>query len=263
VTKYLLLATVADRADMLAACLRSVEKFLPGWRLVIVTQECDAAMRANLDTTANAETIHLPARIGPHRAKSEGLKLIDQRHADGGYVVCSIDDDMEFISATDLDPCIQRAMERGVGFVSAGWVPHESRVAKRHTPSVFVNQPIVYTGGGMIFGSEVTRIVLRLDPADYFSDNTEWSLAVYLAGYENFRFRGSLTIHRVCSRGGRRAWIATSLKRIPDAKYLVLKPGAKGGLNDWHIGDSSGLTEEAVRHHHFARACRFGSQARG
>jgi hypothetical protein len=257
--KYLLLATVQDRLPMMATCMTSIRKYLPDWKPLVVAQEYSpqdsAYVRSQLP---KGEVIDHPERIGPHNAKLLGLQHIDRQGGD--YVVCSIDDDMEFLPQTRLEPAVAKALEPGVGFVSAGWVRHENLLAKHSAPEEFVKQPIVYTGGGMIFDRATAQIVLGIPEGAYFCDNSEWSLAAYVQGLENHRYRGSVTIHRICRSGGRRTWAELAIRPMPDPKYLRMRPGK----NDWDpnnfkVGASEDLTPLAHANHEAARKALLGS----
>lgn len=248
--RYLLVATVQDRIAALAVCLRSVRSFLPSWRIVVVTQGYSATESVSVPALSPAAAwVHLGERVGPHDAKLAGLSLIANEEGVAEYAVCSSDDDMEFTARTNLEPCVRKIAERGVGLVSAGWVKHENKLNSHPAPEEFVRQPIVYTGGGLVFGSRVARVVMAIAPGAYFCDNSEWSLAVYRAGYDNYRYRGSVTIHRICGAGGRRAWVKGGKKLIPDERYLKMKPAKVGGENAFHVGGSSDLTQLAHDEH--------------
>ncbi len=248
--RYLLLSTVKDRLPMASPCLRSIRQFLPDWGLVVVAQEYEGKDRAWVEAASPGCTvIMLPKRCGPHNAKLAGLRHIDGLER-SNYVICSVDDDMEFIAQTDLEPCVRRALDSGVGFVSAGWVKHENHLAKRNVVKEFIRQPIVYTGGGMIFDRKTAKTVMQIPEGAYFCDNSEWSLAVYLAGFTNYRYRGSLTIHRICSKGGRQGWVDLGEKQIPDPSFLRMKTGKLvNKLNNYLVGDSRDLTPAAHAMH--------------
>ena len=149
--RYLLLATVQDRLTMAGACLRSIREFLPDWILVIVAQEYTETDRAFIESSnPDCTLIVLPERCGPHNAKLCGLRHIDDlEHSN--YIVCSIDDDMEFISQTNLEPCIKKALEPAIGFVSAGWVNHETRLIKRKPVDQFIKQAIIIINLNLIY----------------------------------------------------------------------------------------------------------------
>ena len=249
--KYLLLATVRDRIDMVEVVISSINKFLHGWTLVIVVQEYskEEVERVGKMIECPYHIIPLQKRIGAHSAKIEGIKKIVE--LSGRFIVCSIDDDMEFIEQTNLEGAITLFAKRSTGFVSAGWVNHETRIPNRITKNVFVLQKIVYTGGGMLFSNNIAELLLTVPNLDYFSDNTVWSLQAYISGYSNYRYLGSIAIHRVCKTGGRREWMHSSEKVLPDERFIKITRGNERFKikNNYLIGTDSGVTELAKQSH--------------
>lgn len=256
-TTYFLLATVGDRFASAMNCLASLQRRYSDWPVVVVAQACTEFQIRMLRafTFGRGTLLTLEERVGPHNAKLAGLRWMRAREP---YVVCSIDDDMELTEATHFAPCVQKCQEPGVGLVSAGWVPNEAQLANRPLKLQWVSQAIVYTGGGLFFSAASARLIESIPEGAYFCDNSEWSLKLYLAGYENFRFRGSLTIHRVQGKGGRRSWVEASgdQRQLPDPRYLPLKRGAASvkGPNNFLVGASEDLTLLAHQRHHAARA---------
>ena len=254
--KYILLATVGDRANEVERFITTANQFFPDWPIVFVGQayaEAEA-MRLGSMCAAGCMMLTLPQRIGTHRAKQIGVKRILSNMNVGGaknFIICSVDDDMEFIPETNFDKCIAKAQEPGVGFVSAGWVQSRSRLDKRKPVDEFIKQPIVYTGGGLVFDRKMAQLVSEMPALDYFSDNVEWSLASYLAGYENYRYRGSLTVHKGCAKGGRRKYMETGQRVLSDPEYLTTYAGSEKlkRANNYLIGGSEDLTEKAKRVH--------------
>ena len=247
--KILLLATVADRIDMAETMLLTAKEHLPDWSILIVAQEYSDNDKDRLDSALvgiKSTVIHLPKRTGPHIAKCTGLDFID---LDSDVVICSIDDDMEFLRETDLNPCVEKAMQKGAGLISAGWVAHESRLIKHKIVDEFVKQKLVYTGGGMLLSANTAKIIRDMPRLPYFSDNAMWSLHCYLAGLENFRYRGSVTIHRVCRSGGRKAWVLLGEKVLPPKEYLSIEESKDS--EKYKIPLDNSVTKEADELHRF------------
>lgn len=251
--KHILLATVKDRIGLMPTILGSIKRHLPGWNVVIVAQEyTDADTASVVKMLPTASVLGLRQRVGPHRAKVAGLNGIasaERLQKSESFTVCSIDDDMEFTAKTNLTPAVEYCSRPGVGLVSAGWVKHENQLAEKQCVDEFIEQKIVYTGGGLLFSKAVAELILSIRPDDYFCDNSEWALATYRAGYNNYRYRGSVSIHRICGKGGRRAWVGQATRPIPDARYLKMKPAKQSGLNAWHVGSSDDLTPLAHEEH--------------
>jgi Glycosyl transferase family 2 len=261
VQRYFLIATVADRMPMLRRALETLAAHVPGWQLVLVTQGLSDADIAEVEALAPGVVLRRHTeRLGMHNARLDGLRCIEELAGGAPYVVCSADDDEEFLPETNLDPCVAKAWERGVGLVSSGWIPSEGHRRIRPVVDVFVKQNIVYTGGGLVFSSPVARILRAIPEGRYFSDNMEWALAVYLAGYDNFRYRGSLAIHRACSTGGRKAWVTAEERQVSDPRYITTRPGAASNRRKSNhlIGTSADLTPAAHELHRRNRALLLG-----
>jgi hypothetical protein len=117
----------------------------------------------------------------------------------------------------------------------------------------FVRQRIVYTGGGMVLSPHARKIIKELPDVSYWSDNTEWSLACYLAGLRSYRYRGSESIHRICGSGGRKSWVKQSEVVMPNPKYVTVRPSNKAGELGCIPVDAD-LTAEARTAHRIAYA---------
>jgi glycosyltransferase involved in cell wall biosynthesis len=260
VKRYLLLAASDDRRHLLEACIASIKDYLPGWTLVFSAQTFDpyeGYLEALCDGIPT-KLFYFKERMGAHDAKLVGLEWIDQDAAGSPYVVANIDDDMQFMPETDFEPAATVCMEKGVGFVTCNWCQHEGFYEKRRKAlkPEFIKQPIVYTAGGMLFDNEMADRVRAIGPGDFICDNSEWSLVSYLSGHINYRYRGSLCIHRVGRSGGRREWLGVAERRLPDERYLPFQAAGVGfnGKNKWRIGRSEDLTELAHETHRAARA---------
>jgi hypothetical protein len=252
--RELLLACLPDRPALLDACVHSIRQHLTGWHLNVAAQDF---ANDDLERFGPGDDVHQLAACGPHRAKLAALRRIDERP--GPYVVCSIDDDMEFTADTSLEPVVLKVGQPDTGLVSAGWVQHPNRLAKHKLVDVFVKQPIVYTGGGLLLGHRTARdVILRMPDVDFYDDNAEWSLACYVAGLTNYRWRGSVTIHRIGSKGGRRTWLRTLQEErvLSDPELLGYREWHAGAGQLWRIGDSRDLTAEAHRRHATAKGDR-------
>ena len=240
--KFVLLAAVDNRPDLLRSCLRSLS-FLKGWRLVFVGQEFSEARRQEVVSLARPESlfIWLDKKAGMHNAKLKGLQAIEEFQID--YVVASIDDDMEFLADTNFDRMAEIAIHQNVGLVSGNWVRSEKQLGKKKLSESQKSQAIVYTAGGLVFSKKIARLIIGLGENDYWCDNTEWSLASYLNGYQNRRYLGSLAIHRILSAGGRKSYVNVE-RQLPSDKYVLMR-SCKKTLTDvagFHIPDQRDLT---------------------
>lgn len=238
-------------------CAETIREYLPTWKVVVTTQEYssveDQAIRHALP---GAIVVSLSKRVGMHNAKLAALRQVHSLSGTRPYVVCSIDDDMEFLPQTNLDPCVEKCQDPSVGFVTAGWVAHPNHLAKRVVRHAFVKQAIVYTAGGMVFDRKTADLIRQIPEGRYFSDNTQWSLTAYTAGLANYRYLGSMTIHRICQKGGRRSWISSSDVILPDPDLISVREGRPiAGKVEYLIGRSDDLTDQA-HHLHKTNAAR-------
>lgn len=248
--KFLLLACTGDRPELLDACLISIKEHLSDWELVLVGQGFGTTQRMRYrQSMPDAHMIFFDKLMGMHNAKVQGLKLIAS--IDPEHVVVSIDDDMQFIPQTHLSKMAEYARLPDYGLVSGNWVRSEKQIPAKidKMSEKIIFQHVVYTGGGLAFSEKITQIILGLGEADFISDNAEWSLATFLAGYRNARYMGSLAIHRIMSKGGRRAYVANERRRLPDEQYMLHVRSKEQGPNAYHIGQSSDLTEAAHAMH--------------
>jgi len=253
--KYLIVGTTRDRKEMLTQMLQSANEHLSGWNIAACAQQYTKEEADKLFEQSLAKekiVISKAGRIGMHNAKMACVDAVLQKEQDE-IVFCSVDDDMVFTNLTQYETAIRKCLEKGVGMVSTGWVKSETMIAKRPTKDEFVKQSIVYTGGGLLFSRTVAGVLQALPRRDYISDNTVHSLALYIAGYENFRYRGSLAIHKILSKGGRRAWVSLGLRELPSREYISMKQD-KSSPNDYLIGTSKDITEAAHQIHRRNRA---------
>jgi len=245
VNKFILLAAVDNRPALLSACLQSLS-VLHGWKLMFVGQEFSEERKGEVRSLMPPDSfcIWLPEKVGMHNAKLHGLTEIQKMSR--LHVVASIDDDMELLATTHFDRMAAISRSKGVGLVSGNWVRSEKQIAKKKIVDSIKRQAIVYTAGGLVFSEGITKHIVGLGLRDFWCDNTEWSLASYLNGYENFRFLGSLAIHRIMSAGGRKSYVDRE-RETPNPKYISLRPckQATSGVNGFHVPDQGDLTQFA------------------
>ncbi len=245
--RYILVSTTKDRIDMLLE-FHSTLKFMPDWKVVIVTQEYSSSDKMQT-LFPNVKFIHFENKLGMHSAKVEGLKYILSVE-NGNFVVCSADDDMEFTGYTNFDEPIKFLLEKkSVGLISANWCQHENALPKR-IPKIknkFLRQHVVYTGGGLIFDRKIAELIIEIPDEPYSCDNTVWSTVVYVNGYSNYRFLGSMTIHKICRKGGRNGFVRTRECSLFDSSLIVFEKAKHNPnkMNNYKVGKSKDLTEKA------------------
>jgi len=251
-----LLATTGDRPALLMACLKSISTYAPSIPVVLTGQSVPDAVKAGVrqwstDTGHDISYVWGEDRRGPHTAKLSGL----QANLDVNVWV-SIDDDMELLPQTDYNNAALVCQTRGVGLVSCNWAKSEGHLPKKikAMAPTFKEQKVVYTGGGLVFSGRVAEVIRGIPSERYVTDNALWSAVVYSRGYKNYRYMGSLALHRIMSKGGRKAY----LKESPGAMFPVphlltqrkcdqhLYPSAEANT---YIPDSKDLTPLAEELH--------------
>lgn len=184
--------------------------------------------------------------------------VLDQPQVD---VWVQLDDDMEFIPGrTNYAEAIERALQPGVGVVSCNWVRSESpgfMARALRSPTLWVRQPIVNMSGGMVYARALVPVLAETATTPWLFDDTQVGLSAYLAGYENWRYRGSIAIHRILSTGGMKVLKAGTPHVLPDARWLRSRRSVETSCpidaHNLYIPVSSDLTPEAHARHLDAR----------
>lgn len=172
-----------------------------------------------------------------------------------------LDDDMVFTEETNFRPIIERLENDPLaGCISANWIRTASPAlrARAKYEDTFVRQPIVYTGGGMLFRRDVAELLLGQPILPYAFDDVQTSLTAYVAGLMNYRYLGSLLVHRITHSGGLNQAYRERAFTAPPEAYIKARPLARdlyaeGGQNH-HIPGPSDLTDYAHEEHRRNRA---------
>jgi hypothetical protein len=164
-------------------------------------------------------------------------------------VWCNGDDDMEFLPGeTDYQEAVAKAMQPGVGVVSCNWIRSEGfRKRAVYKKGSFIKQPIVNMAGGQIYARKIVRLLGTQPVKPYMFDDVQVGLAAYVAGYDNYRYQGSLLIHRIMAPGGLKVYFNAQTLPKPDARLLTIracKP-VYGVDNNYYMPESSDLTAYA------------------
>lgn len=223
------------------------------WRFVVVATMYSDEEKAEMSewlakNSPESKIIYLDKMIGPHSSRMAAHKAF---YSD---IWVNLDDDMLFTSKTDYRPIVERLVsDKSVGFISGNWAKTEKQALSKKTKDEFLKQNIVYTGGGLCYRSNVADFMRDEVPdRPYLFDDVEWALQAYIRGYTNYRYLGSVTVHRVCTVGGRRNWVRLGSKYPPDETMFNLrksKPFYNNPDNDYCICMSSDLTEKAHQLH--------------
>ena len=159
--------------------------------------------------------------LGCHGARVILLREIAQMGYDA-YI--NLDDDMELGCHTDYEPAISKAMEKGVGFVMTNWA-RTPELLKRKLPALkkFIPQIMLYNGGGMAYSEIVAAIIRELEPVKTAFD-CAWPITVYVNGLVNYRYQGSLAVHRVCTTGGMSVFMKNTPLHVMCDEWLEFHP---------------------------------------
>lgn len=260
IPRALMVPTVPGRQEGLRTLLASIgaQARLDEWAVLIVGQAFSEAERADMKAWPEWSRVHdaiwLPEGIGCFAARLKGLAKWDA----GTFV--NLDDDMEMLPETNYAPMEAWAARRGNGLCSGNWVrsPTPGLLKRAVRADEFKVQSLVYTAGGMLY-SRATADLIRggLRPGLRMFDDCEWSLFTYLQGLQNARYLGSLAVHRVCSAGGHRAFLAKAERIPPDSRWLTLRSGAGklfDGKNNVLMPVPADLKPAAHEAHRAARA---------
>lgn len=258
-TKVMLVTSC--RPAMLLRLLESFREqrlYEDGWMWAICLQGFDKAERkAVCDATRGALLAinclqdRQPAYLARHALWQALDGLAD--------VICHVDDDMVYLPTSNYGPMVHLAMSRTVGLISGNWIRFNTPAlwARKRIEDRFVSQPIVYTGGGLVFASHALQALLQAPAAPYLYDDVQYSLVCYLAGLDNFRYLGSVTEHNILSAGGNKTLYAEQALTPPDPRYLVTRRTAKTyyphEAHNIMMPSSSDLTPFAKRTHEQAR----------
>lgn len=186
-------------------------------------------------------------RLGCHGARVMLLRKIKYD------VYINMDDDMLVGPYTRYDSPIQKVLaERDCGFVLTNWARTQKLLLAK-VPKMrehYVPQALVYQGGGMLYNDKVADIVRTLNP-DAFTFDTIQPLTVYLKGYRNYRYLGSLAVHEICGKGGMRAFMDEETHTLPCAEFVYYEKvkNPKGGGRDYKIPMDANLKPAAKTMH--------------
>lgn len=252
--------STSDRFDQLCNLLESIRQHhaSAAWSIHGVLQCYTEEQIAHLNEISpiSAEWSNFDHKLGMFNARQEGMKYIASKYGDDDYTLVCLDDDIEFCAETYFEKAVDIAQQPHIGLVSTNWISSEKLLSKKIPQDKLVKQPIVYTGGGLVVKKELVQLIIKLNGGHFYSDNVETSLRVYIAGYENYRYLGSISIHRACRKGGRKSWVNEgNQKQFSDSRLINTrrcknsdKPNITND-DEIHIGDSKDLTQLAKNLH--------------
>lgn len=250
--KAILVPTV--RFDYFIKFLDSLKHLPTDWviysQIALFTREQGMQIAHHPQSDRLAGIIWENKRMPPWIARTNILK---KYRAD---IWCNADDDIEWTEHTHVEPILEKLQEPACGLITGNWARTESLLPKKVAAMQhkFVKQPIVFTAGGMFLRDEHVQILLRDEATPWFVDDVHMALTLYLNGFTNYRYLGSLAIHRIQTKGGLIKIYQTDNTLVhPDPRYLMLHPCApmykEAPRNNFLMPMSKDLTEAAHELH--------------
>lgn len=250
--KAILVPTV--RFDYFMKFLDSMKHLPIDWviyaQIALFTREQGMQIAHHPQSDRLAGIIWENKRMPPWIARTNILK---KYRAD---IWCNADDDMEWTEHTHIQPILDKLNLSSTGMISANWARAESLMAKKvaKLEDKFIKQPIVFTGGGMFFRNELAQLLLKDEIVPWFADDFHMALTAYLNGYDNYRYLGSLALHRIQTKGGLLTIFQQDNTLVhPDPRYVRLHPCAPmykdAPNNNYFYPMSKDLTEAAHELH--------------
>jgi hypothetical protein len=253
-----MMVTVSERLESLNRFLASLAEHQPGHVVMVHMQGDDR--RSEIEWPGSLDSgiqMHTRARLGCHAARVKLLQEVGPQSSRQTYV--NVDDDVELLPDTRWAPAIEKATEPGVGFVLTGWVRHENALEKARAIAAheFVPQVMVYQGGGMAY-DEGTASLMRDLPAVPARYDDIWPLTAYLSGRRNYRYRGSLALHRTLQKGGMQGYMRAEPRPLLCERWVNYRylPGQRVG-DDYAIPADADL-KPAVREVHRQQRAAMG-----
>ena len=243
-----IIASTGDRASGLTKLMISLTPFFEaGWNAVIVAQKYDKAQLSDAVAAGGKGVIvrTFDELLGAHSAKIIALNSVNSD------IWCSLDDDMFATSKTNYDRMAEILLnEKKIGFLSGNWAKTYKQASEKKLSDELVKQKLVYTGGGLMFRDDVAQIVRSIPNRPYLFDDCLWSMYAYINGYDNYRYRGNVSVHQICTKGGRRTWISQTKAEnriLPPEKLLRVRKSKD--IEGYYICSDKDLTELANRLH--------------
>ncbi len=244
--KAFVIVTVSSRVDSLNRLLETIEQHVwdyDDWDICVYMQD-NLNVADRIDTNRVTKLFVTDKLVGCNAARIALLKRIQYD------IYCNLDDDIELTEYTHYDEVIRKCLEYDTGFVLTNWARTEKLLNEKvpNMSDTFVKQAMIYQGGGMMYRDEIASLVRRLPETSTVFDEG-WPLTAYINGYTNYRYLGSLAIHRVCTKGGMNEWYkSVDYSKLPNLfpKYINYEQSERG---EWHIPLDRNLTPLAKQMH--------------
>ncbi len=172
----------------------------------------------------------VPEKLGCHGARVQLLRNIEWvarlKGSEPYDAYINLDDDMELGPQTNYGPVVEKTQEPGVGFIITAWARTPGLLAKKTPDHVFSKQIMMYNGGGMAYSEGVARLMRQL-PIVKTAFDCAWPITAYVNGYQNLYYYGSLTVHRVCAKGGMQAFMRDTPLHVMCGEWLNFTPAKR------------------------------------
>lgn len=251
------MVTVAERAELLNNFLQSLKTYYPDLPVALHVQ--GPVVKSDFESFPKGLQVahyrHSLQPLGCHAARIELLRDLEGMGFDT-YV--NVDDDVELTPDTHWKPAMNKAHEPGVGFVLTNWVRHSKAypAARERMSHTFKPQIMVYNGGGMAYSEETAKLIRPLEAAPARYDDL-WPLTAYIDGRRNYRYLGSLAIHRIMSKGGMSSFMRTEPRPLlawDHVQYRYLSSAPVG--TEYSIPSDSDVRPETKAMHRAAREAK-------
>lgn len=256
-TRILLVPTV--RPDMMRTLMASLHHLPADWRLWIAFQAySDDDIHAIVNGPGGERIVRflrMPERYPPYQTRLEMLR----RWLQDEDIIVNLDDDMELLPTVDYAAMAERVVQPGVGVVSGNWGRSPALLKRAVHRAEWIEQPIVNMAGGMMYSAQTARDFLAAPDEPYLFCDVQAALVAYVAGRVNYRYRGSLIVHRIMSKGGLKTSYALRDFALPPPDLMTVKPCTEvyvGRNNNYYMPDSGSLTPEAHARHRDNRKAR-------
>lgn len=255
INAVVVMVTVSERVESLNNFLQSLQRHEPGRDIFIHMQGEDRTAEVVVPEGVRATFLYTEERLGCHAARVVALRALKGK----GYThYINVDDDVQLLPDTNWEPALEKSSEPGVGFVLTNWVRSPALLARarERVREEFIPAVFVYQGGGMAYGEEVADLMRDL-PVVHARYDDIWPLTAYLHGFRNYRYRGSLALHRILGTGGMSTYMSETPRPLlcwDWVNYRHLPKGRPG--RDYSIPSDSDLKPEAREEHRKARRAR-------
>lgn len=246
------------RPKMMLNFLTSLDNISTDWDLLVAFQAYTPddfdLLKKHKNFGRITDYIEFETRQFPYPTRVQMYKKWQAKYDVWG----SVDDDMEFLETVNYAPIVERIIQPGVGVVSGNWVRHETFLRRIKPAEEWIEQPLINMAGGQFFTSKIVDILLKGEVKPYLFCDIEVALKAYVEGYQNFRYRGSLIIHRTMAKQGLAQTFREQVMDLPDPLLCKVRPCAqtiKIG-NNWHMPVASDVTKLAHYHHQKKKAKR-------